>query len=371
MKNSFLAILVFLGSFSSCIQHPEQPLEGNQDATNTNRIQSTIEFAEGFDLYYKENGTKIVTHSFGENTPFKDSFWVSLRHSNEPTEEEKAQVIQMACQSSTHLSFIETLGGLNQVCGLCGMQYVNDTVIRQTLEQNQVKEICLGDGVITEVLLAAEPDLFLTYPFQSTATSNYEAIGLNDLYIAEYLEKSPLARLEWIKVFGVLLAQEVTAEAFFNEKKETYQKAQKNAQPLDQTFIMNLPFEDNWFMPASESLIVSLMKDAGLDYFYAEEKGTENILHPKEKVWSDGGIADYWVIIAARPKGYDLTDLVLEDPVYQTFRSVQKNQVIFCNSAEVPYFTKGVLEPDVMLKDLLFATGQITNHSPVYFHLLN
>ena len=371
MVNKYLTILFLLGSLASCIQHPEETSESIERDVEGQQIQLSVEFAEGFDLYYEEKGTKIVTHSFDANATFKDSFLVNAQCSEEIDAAKNGMAIRFACQSSTHLSFIETLDGLDQVSALCGMQYVNDSIIRRTLERNRVKEICQGDGILTETLLASEPDLFLTFPFQSTTKSDYEAIGLKDLYIAEYLEKTPLARLEWIKLFGVLLGKEKEARIYFDEKKEIYENTLLKVQEQNQTFIMNLPFEDNWFMPASRSLIVRLMEDAGLDYFYAEEEGTENILHPKEEVWSDGGVADYWVIIAARPKGFSLTDLVLEDPAYQTFKSVQNGQVIFCNSAEVPYFTKGVLEPEVMLKDLLLATGQIEDHSPVYFHLLN
>jgi iron complex transport system substrate-binding protein len=133
---------------------------------------------------------------------------------------------------------------------------------------------------------------------------------------------------------------------------------------------MNLPFQDEWFMPSEKSVGVQLIEDAGINYFYSKEKGTENKLHSKEEVWNDGVSADYWVILASRPAGYKMADLLNEEAVYKTFKSVKENQVIFCNTSESDYFSQGVIEPNLILKDLLYATGQIENHKPAYFFLL-
>lgn len=356
-----------------CIQHPDQETIESIDPLDSGRVELKVQYAQGFDLKYQKNGMHIVTHSFGTNTPFADSLQIGFSNGNEQDENSlnlTAEGLRIACQSSTHLSFIKALNATDKVCALCGIKYVTDKNLQNTLAANQVIEICQGEGVLMEPLLAAEPDVYLTYPFQSTSENANDVLGIHDLFIAEYLEKTPLARLEWIKLFGVLLEKEGLAKKIFDEKKTLYLDNQSKAVETGQTFIMNLPFQDNWYMPSSQSLVVNLIEDAGLSYLYADEKGTENILHSKESVWSDGGVSDYWIIIAARPAQFSMDDLISEAPAYRTFAAVQKNQVIFCNTSQVPYFTRGVLEPEIMLKDLLFATGQIEQHDPVYFRLL-
>ena len=123
-------------------------------------------------------------------------------------------------------------------------------------------------------------------------------------------------------------------------------------------------------MPSSNSMIVKLIEDAGLTYYYEDEELTENLLRPTEEVWSQGTEAEYWIIIATRQGDYTLEDLINEEPVYAEFKSVKEGKVIFCNTATTDYFSMGVLEPHIMLKDLLYAAGHLSDHTPKYFHIL-
>mgnify|MGYP000067467436 CR=1 FL=1 len=88
-------------------------------------------------------------------------------------------------------------------------------------------------------------------------------------------------------------------------------------------------------------------------------------------MWQIGAQTPYWIIIASRPVGFDLEDLLEEEEVYKTFRSVKEGKVIFCNTYTSDYFTFGLLEPHIMMKEL----SRIMEGSPLarskYFHLLN
>lgn len=367
-----LSILVLVLIFSACVQHTNS--NGNSVANSSNLERVDIEYAEGFDILYEEGTIKIVTQSFGNNAFFRDSIYMRLDSAVNLDPLFKTiehETIRLACQSSTHLAYLEELGGLNEVVGLCGLKYVNSDEISNVLKKNQVVELCMTDQVQLENLYQCNPDLFLIYPFGSAENNNFSGKGIQTLLISEYLEKSQLARLEWIKLFGVLTGRSKEANTYFKEVENKYLKLKSESLKTEKTFIMNLPFQDKWFMPSSKSVGVELIEDAGLHYFYKNELGTENITHSNELVWNDGVLADYWVIIASRPKGYGLQDLISEESVYKEFLSVKEHQVIFCNTNEVDYFSKGVIEPHVILKDLCFAMGQIKSHNPQYFFLLD
>lgn len=329
--------------------------------------------AQGFEIDYQENYTKVLTKSFGENSFFRDSIILPYDTSyNVKSKLLSSHKPQLNIQSSTHLAFLKQLKALHLVKGVCGLNFVVNQGINDSLAKNNAVEICNSDRLSIENILASTPDLMLIYPFGSVQNNEFEKIQVPFLYIAEYLENNVIARLEWIKLFGVLLGKEKLADTYFNEIKAEYQETRNLALKNDSsTFIMNLPFNDNWYMPAKNSLIVNLISDAGLNYFYNDVASvSENSLRPKEQVWIDGNEADYWVIIAARPEGFGLEDLIREDPVYGTFKSVQQNHVIFCNSNLNDYFVLGILEPHIMLKDILLATGHSIDHTPVYFKLL-
>jgi iron complex transport system substrate-binding protein len=367
-KCSISALILVL---CACVQHtnPNENVITNQ----VDLEMVDIQYAEGFDILYEEGAIKIVTQSFGKNAFFKDSVYVKFDSTVvlDPICKIIGQEsVRLACQSSTHLAFLEELDRLNEVVGLCGLEYVNNSEISAVLKKNNVVELCLTDQVQLENLYQGNPDLFLIYPFGSAESNNYNDKGIQTLLISEYLEKSQLARLEWIKLFGVLTGRTKEANDYFEEVEAAYLKLKADATITENTFIMNLPFQDQWFMPSSKSVGVELIEDAGLQYFYQDELGTENKTHSNEQVWNDGVEADYWVIIARRPLGYSLQDLMNEEPVYKEFLSVQKHQVIFCNTDRVDYFSKGSIEPHIILKDLCYATGQIESHEPQYFFLL-
>lgn len=370
-KNIRFFLIGFLLVNFSCINH--ESVEDKQVDFSSDFEPFEINYAKGFDVDFEEGYSKVITHSFSSNENFRDSIYVV--HGPNPNLPENVKVLytdslSIVCQSSTHLAYIKELQKVNSVKGLCGMIYVQNEELNATFEKNEVIEVCLADQIQKEALYKISPDLFLIYPFGEAKDERYDEQGIKTFLISEYLEETQLARLEWIKLFGVLLGETQKANTFFNAVESNYAELTSSAKEQEKTFIMNLPFNDNWFMPSVNSVGVNLVEDAGLTYFYRNSIGTENQLHSKESVWNDGTESDYWVIVASRPEGFGLADLIEEEPVYGEFKSVVEKQVIFCNISSVDYFVSGITEPDIILKDLLFATGQIDNHEPKYFFLL-
>lgn len=370
--HKFITVYFFIAfGFFGCVEHAEKKAistEGSQEG-----MQLTVDYAKGFELEYSADYIKIITKSLPGNVFFRDSIYIPL--SDSPNLPASVKTISAAdkrysCQSLTHLAYLNALGLLNRVVGLCGMNYIQNSVYKQVLKENNAREICLAEKMDMEILIGSNSALFFTYPFGENGENHSYKEAIQTLLIAEYLEESQLGRLEWIKLFGVITGEAKLANDYFTQVSTEYLAALKSGERLNKKFIMNLPFGDAWFMPSSNSVGVQLIETAGLTYFYATEKGTENKIRSNEQVWSDGMESDYWVIIADRPQNFGLADLIQEEAVYKAFKSVQNQHVIFCNTGRVDYFAEGVLEPNILLKDLLFATGQLEIHTPKYFFLL-
>ncbi|MBK7130797.1 MAG: ABC transporter substrate-binding protein [Crocinitomicaceae bacterium] len=360
---------LFAFVFFSCIQH-----QTNQqiDITETTDTVEVL-YAQGFEVNYKNGCTEIITHHFADNSPFADTVYVltdSLVKLPENAHVIQPEKIFFACHSSTHLAFLNALNCIEKVKGLCGMQYISGTDYEKKLNDNGAFELCLQDQVIPEKIQQTGADLFLMYPFESIGKEKYSRAGIKTFFIAEYLETDPLARLEWIKLFGLLTNQTSQAQKVFDLASTEYLQLKKEKPETTKKFILNLPYGETWFMPSSQSLLVNLIQSSGLSYFYPPSGKTENDVHSLEQVWNDGIFADYWIIIAGRDADFSLHDLSEESPVYAEFKSVKKKQVIFCNTNTTEYFTTGVIEPHVLLKDLLYAQGELSNHQPVYFRIL-
>jgi iron complex transport system substrate-binding protein len=362
-------LIVFL--LSSCVQHNNEDEELSiQDLPHK---QLEVKYAKGFTISYYAQYTKILTRSIQGNTFFEDSVFIIHDKSYKLSPEQKtlpAELSSICCQSSTHLAFLDNLSKIQYVKGLCGMSYIENSPVKNELDKNGAIEICIGDAIQTESILSLSPDLYFIYPFASEEVSKLHKEGVKTFMIAEYLEEHPIARLEWVKLFGILLNKVDEAESYFIEVEDEYFNLVKEEVDTNKRFFMNLPYGDTWYSPSSNSLVVKLLEDAGMSYYYYDEFGTENTPHTQEEMWMTGNEANYWVIIADRPEDFSLADLVAENEVYSTFKSVKYQQVIFCNTRNSDYFVKGVLEPHVMLKDLLFATHQFGDYQPRYFHLL-
>ena len=333
-----------------------------------NDKELNVKHAQGFDIKYSSSFIELKTQSFGSNSPFESTARLNLEaHGGQ---DGMNKIRRICCQSSTHLAFIDALGELNRVVGQCGLQYVTDPVIRHNLDSNGTREICQGEKEINEVLLDLNPDIYFTYPYGRAADEEKNK-PFRELIIAEYLEVDPIARLEWLKLFGILFQKAELADSIFESKKSEYLALKQEMVITDKpTFMMNLPYGDSWNQPSAKSLIVSLIEDAGFNYLYHDSSSTENHTLTLEKAWSDGAQADYWIVIANRAADFSMQQLLKEEEVYQSFKSVQENQVIFCNSSTTGYFTKGVLEPEIMLQDLIdIRQGQDTSAN-IYFNLL-
>lgn len=365
-------ILVILSVFflNACVQHhsPDEPIQATQLSDSV-----VVKYAEGFEVRYEYGGLTITTHSIASNAPFADSVFIltnpeadiSLKFHNL-----SANLDAIACQSSTQVAFLNALNKVELVAGLCGMEYVQNSQINAALLENEVAEICAAEQVDIEVLQKINTDLFLIYPFETNGKAKYDAAGIRTFFIAEYLEQTALARLEWIKLFGLIIGKAKEANTYFEKAEAEYLSLITTTKQANSKFILNLPYKESWFMPSANSMIVNLIEDAGLTYYYPSSGITENETRSTEAVWNDAMFAEYWIIMASRPVDFSLADLLAEEAVYKEFLAVKKNQVIFCNTATSDYFVQGVVEPQIILKDILLATGQLNDHQPKYFNLL-
>ncbi len=345
----FLGFIAFFG----CVR--TEKVNGSGTDFFETRDQIDIKYAQGFSVdTTNKSFLKIKVNSLDSKYVFSDSIYKF--YEDNPLEQSVKKIQNkyqsIAIQSSTHVSYLELLRVDSLIKGLTGKDYLPNLKTLQILNDNHALELGSNGKVDTEKLLSIQPDYFFIFPFELDNTQQYKAMGIETLLVTEYLEKSPLARLEWIKYFGLIFNEYPKSEAIFNNIEQQYLAETK---PLDsnRTVFFNLPYKDEWSMPSSNSVTANLIQDAGMNYFYKAEALGDNLIVPKEKVWQDAIDIEYWVITAARPIGFSLNDLKSEVPIYKKFKSVEKGQVIFCNTNETDYFSVGVVEPHIMLQDIV------------------
>lgn len=353
---SFVFGLVLL-FFNSCINHSTAPASSSESRQIT---IPEINHAKGFE-FEQTDSTVLLRILYPSNGETADSIYLIHYERNKS----HSDIQQIAIQSTTHFAFFDRLVVLERLIGLCGKNYLSNS---QQAQANHLEEICSGSGLNLEKIASLQPDILMLYPFEQKDISRFHQLGVNTLFITEYLELTPLGRAEWLKLFGVLVNSD-KAISIFEEIEREYIKFRQNKTTATMAF--NLPHGENWNMPSGNSITANLLKDAGLDYVFADRKEEGNVILSMEEAYRVLSEAEYWVIIGEREAGFTMEKLIAENKIYATFPSVREGKVIFCNTAENDYFSRGVVEPHLMLMDLLKCLGKLkTNHKQTYFHVL-
>ena len=349
-----IGLIFFVFMPQSCIQHTEQELTSNvSDEVDIPEIRH----AKGFD-FVQTDSTILLRVFYPSTGEAADSIVIS--HTTQGVK----RFERTAIQSTTHFAFFDRLNNVNQLIGLCGKRYLS---AKQAKSAEHLIDICSETGFNLEKIAELHPDFLLVYPFEQKDLARFYRLGIQTLLITEYLEQTPLARAEWLKFFGVMTGNKAAA-AVFDEIETSYLK-QVQKQSIG-SVALNLPFGDQWNMPSGKSITAQLLKDAGLDYLFSNKQLDGNVVLSMEEGYDALSKADYWVIITERPQGFSLKDLLVENKIYATFPSVQNGKVILCNTTENDYFSKGVIEPHLLLQDLLTCIGLSEVETSGYFREL-
>jgi iron complex transport system substrate-binding protein len=188
----------------------------------------------------------------------------------------------------------------------------------------------------------------------------------------EYLETSPLGRAEWVKLIGCLLDRYDEAEELFAGIEKEYLRLSELARSADYYPVVfsGSKYESKWFTPGNQSFVAQYIRDSGARYAFKHINGKGNVELDFESVLSTLAKADYWGLIVSSHEDFALSNLLKMEPRYALFNSFKEGQIFVCNTAKSDYFGDAVLEPEVVLADLIgvIHPGLLPNHVHTYFH---
>ncbi|HYW95593.1 MAG TPA: ABC transporter substrate-binding protein [Bacteroidales bacterium] len=281
--------------------------------------------------------------------------------------------------STTHIGFIAALHEESTITGASGLKYVYNKTVRQRIEEGKVKEAGYAPAVDYETIIRLHPGLVLLYGLNSSVTSIAErlaAVGIPSVIIAEYLEKHPLGKMEWIKVFGAFYQKEKLAGNLFSKAKERYHELSRIAgeAATKPEVMVGLPWKDTWYMAGGNSFMARMIHDAGGLYLWADNSSGEYIPLNLESVFMKAFSARCWINTGT---ARTLSQIAARDDRF-TKLPVFGRQRIYNNDKRLnslggnDYWESGVVHPDVILWDLLkiFHPGLAPEHEFVYYRKL-
>lgn len=261
--------------------------------------------------------------------------------------------------STTHIPGLELLNVQNTLVGFPDTNYVSSEKTRALIDKGSVRELGKNESINTEVLLELRPELVIGFGIDGNNKTfdNIQKAGIPVIYNGDWVEKSPLAKAEWIKFFGVLYNKEKEADSIFNSIEADYLEAKKIASKVTSrpTVLSGAMHKDIWYLPNGTSPEAQLLKDANVDYLWSDTTGSGSLALNFETVLNKAKEADIWV----NPSYYSsFEDIETANVHYTKFKAFKTNNVYSIVNKSgatggVLYYEIGMSRPDLVLKDLI------------------
>ena len=382
----FLILFSFLNFFGCNSKKTQSQEDASEVGKNTYTAQTEINHAQGFTITY-HNNYKIVSILSPLETGTDTSKYILLeRGTARPKGFEKAQVIEIPLRnivatSSMHVALLEFLDSQDIITGLSNPEYIYSAKVQALIKAGNVANIGRDQGLNDEKLVEMNPDAVMAMGGPGTKTDHYRVLaqaGIPVLINSEWIEKTPLARAEWVKLVAALVNKEKLVNEKFGKIEMEYARLAQLAKKVKDkpSIISGLNTKDAWFLPNGDSYMSQFFRDAGGDYHWSSTKSTGSLPLNFESVYPVALEADAWLNV-----GFDKNDtkanILAQDSRYSDFKAYKSGRMFSYNGrvndqGANDFFESGTVNPHTVLADLIkiLHPELLPGHDLVYYKQL-
>lgn len=262
----------------------------------------------------------------------------------------KVPVKRAAIYTATHAAMLIELGLIDKIAGMFDTQYLMQPEIKQAIAKGKIRNLGTSNAVNIEQVMDLQPDIIMPSPYKNQGGyGRLEQMGIPILECADYMEVSPLARAEWIRIYGILFGVEERADSIFNSIELRYEELKVMASQCNNRprLLTERPLSGTWHVPCGESTTGILYKDAGADYIFADIPGSGAQALSIELVLDKAIHADLWLIKSFGPLTKEL--LAQDCPATEHIPA----HLMVCNTEKIPFFEETPFHPEYLLENLI------------------
>lgn len=335
--------------------------KNRKTTTESDTNTRSTEYAEGFDIRHAADYTTVTVYNPWKPGEIYDKYYL-VKEADKAVPQDGHKVLiplqSLMCNSATHLGFLELLGETEKVKGVCSAAYIYNPAILQRVKEGGIKDLGDAFNLDIENLLMLRPQAVMTsaYNAEDENSRRMKQTGLTILYNIEWQEKSLLGRAEWIKYVGAFFDKEALADSIFNAVEKEYKEAKSRTAKVTEkvSVVSGQDYRGTWSMPGGRSYSAELFRDAGANYYYANDTTAGSISCTIEEVLMNFNGADLWVGVQAA----SLDELGRTDSKYKLFKPYKEGKVYNLNkrmnaTGGNDYWESGVARPDLLLKDMI------------------
>lgn len=341
-----------------------------------------IKHAKGLSISTKDNYSLVEVSSPWPNSKKKFLYILKKKNAIIPVEYKNVPQIQVPIKnivltSTTHIPSLEMLGEESKLVGFPNLNYISSEKVRNLIDAGKIKELGSNQTLNTEVLINLQPDIIMGYGLDNSnpTLDNLEKNGLKVILNGDWNEQSPLGKVEWIKLFGVLFGKEKQANAIFSTIENSYNETLKLVENTTKkpSVLSGSMYENTWYLPQGESWGAKFISNAKANYLWKHTKGTGSLALSFEKVYSEAKNADIWFI----DQYVSMEEIKNANPHYSEFKAFKTNAIYSFSKKKgktggVIYYELAPNRPDLVLKDLvkIFHPELLPNYQLYFFEKL-
>lgn len=275
----------------------------------------------------------------------------------------------IVCMSSSQVAGLAAIGADSVISAVSGIKYISNPAIRARAEadghlaggQSRVYDIGYESSLDYERVLKLNPDIVLTYTV-SGAEPQYitrlRSLGVRVLVLHDHLEDHPLARAEYIRLYGALTGRQALADSIFEEISSRYgalaARPDENSDRVK--VLLNVPYGDAWYIPGEESYMARLIRDAGGEVLGARQGTSISGTVTLEQAYGLSQEADIWL----NPGPFRTRkELGNAHHAFPMFGPLKNGKPIYNNTLRTTpeggndFWESGSVRPDLILEDLI------------------
>jgi len=371
-------IIICLFVLSSC--------GGKQTLPNTNQQGDTLKLIEAqkFNIIQHQKYTELNVFDPWQGATNIHYRYALLNHADSTFNKDGFDAVihvpikRVICLSTTHIGFLAHLEQENTIVGISGSQLVNNATVLKGIATQQVKDVGFESSLNYELILKMKPDVVLAYGVGHDLgyIAKLREMGVPVIFLAEYLEKTPLGKAEWLKYVAALYGKTEEGEKKFNIIAQNYANLLLKVKDVtEKPYVLSgLPWNETWYVAGGQSSAAKALTDAGCEYVFSYTSSNEGIPMSIESVFQKAINASFWLNTGA---ALSKKDIVTVDNRLTTFPPFQKDKIYNCNarvtqSGGNDYYESGIVHPDLILADLIsiFHPNILPNHSLYYYRKL-
>ena len=269
--------------------------------------------------------------------------------------------------TTVHCAMLMSLGKEDCISGVADLKYIKIPWIQEQVKKGKIADV--GDGLspVVEKIIDQRPDAIFLSPFENSGGyGKLEEIDIPLVECAEYMEKTPLGRAEWLRFYGILFGCEQKADSLFHVVDSNYNALKAQATQRDGSFVISAMSQKNrpsvlldkvtgsvWYVPGGQSTIGQMIQDAGGDYPWAKDEHSGSVSLPFEAVLEKAGEADVWLFRYSSDHDITYAELSAEHHGYDQFRAFRQKNVYGCDVERSPFYEESPFRPDWLLNDFI------------------